>query len=226
MFVSYPVLMPSLSAAWRHRMENPKKPLFKAGEPRPHRPSLLLANGLVPPLQPALIECGHPPLRFAIKRHCAINLHTDYRLEIGDALFSLVSWGHPSFDPSRPVRLREMPDHDPAYLLGERRIPDGQYGAGPMVVWDFGHYRATLPFVGSPPKAVLAALLGGRLDFEFDGRRMKGAFRLEIADQGWRLVKMRDAFASLDRIEWDNRSIVTGKSLDDIERQYQATRRR
>lgn len=206
-------------------MERIKKPLLTSTLPGLTRPSQLLAAGLPFPEQPALFETAHAPLCFAIKRHRATNLHTDYRLEVGETLFSLVSWGHPSFDPARPVALREMSDHDPAYMLSERRIPDGKYGAGPMVVWDFGTYLPTPPFDGSPSQAVLESLLAGGLELQFEGRRMRGAFRLEIADRGWRLAKLADEFATAERIEWDDRSIVTGRSLDDLERVYRASLR-
>ena len=207
-------------------MKYEKKPIYDSHSPHLTRPSRLLSLGMVHPIQPALLTTFEKPLRFAIKRHRATNLHTDYRLEVFDTLFSAVSWNHPSLDPRQPTQIREMPDHDPAYLLGERRIPDGAYGAGPMVVWDYGTYAPLGAPEGSPSEAVLAGLLAGRLEFAFEGRRMRGAFRLEIADRGWRLAKMRDEDAAVRAEPWDDRSIVTGRSLDELERDYQAQMRR
>lgn len=207
-------------------MEMDKKPLYRANAPVLSRPSLLLAMGFTSPAQPALFDAPHAPLRYVIKRHRATSLHTDYRFEVGDTLFSLVSWGHPTLNPRRPLRLREMSDHDPAYLMGERRIPGGAYGAGPMVVWDFGTYAPVLPFEGSPSEAVLMALLAGAFDLRLTGRRLNGAFRLEVDQKDWSFRKLEDEDASFEPFEWDDRSALTGRSLDDIERDYQASVRR
>lgn len=161
------------------------------------------------------------PLRFVLKRHRVEKhgrtwLHTDVRLEACGRLLSWVSDSHPSLDPARPIALVEMPDHQLKHIDGERCIPEGQYGSGPMVVWDLGSYRPLAPGVLPPGRAVVEALRAGRLNFWMEGVRLRGAFRLEIVRGQWQLAKLPDSSASTSPVLWDDRSVITGRTLDEV----------
>lgn len=187
------------------------------------RPSELLRQDPLPLAQPVLFPTLRRPRRFAFKRHRASTLHTDFRIEVYGILLSWVHWGHPSLDPRRRISLREMADHQVEYMLSERRIPDGLYGAGPMIVWDHGTYDP-LAYIGDDEeRAVILALRNGRFDFRLNGTWLRGAFRMELGARGWELMKLEDEFATVEPIKWQDVSVLSGKSLDEIEAEYQAT---
>jgi DNA ligase D-like protein (predicted 3'-phosphoesterase) len=184
------------------------------------RPSQLLSFGSGVPEQYSLFDEHAKPLRYVVKRHRASKLHTDFRLKAFGHLLSWASYKRPSLQPSRSIQLREMPDHDPRYMKVERRIPDGAYGAGPTVVWDYGTYRPIHPGNVSQEQAVVDALQKGRLDFWLEGVRLKGGFCLELSHRGWQLTKLDDEHATTEPFEWDDYSVLSGKTLDDIEAEY------
>jgi bifunctional non-homologous end joining protein LigD len=166
--------------------------------------------------QPPLLQMPNQgELRFAFRRHQATRLHTDIRLEAGD-LLSFVIDGYPSLDPSKPVRAILMEDHDPQYLLSERRIPIGMPGAGPTMVWDHGTYSPLNLSAGPLDRRVRQALDRGLLDIRLYGRRLKGAFRFKVSGPDWLLVKLDDEFATLAAPLWEDISVVSGRRLSDF----------
>lgn len=159
---------------------------------------------------------GEPHLKFVVKHHWSQTLHDDFRLEVGGVLVSWMMFGHPSLDTRCPKELITRPDHDPRYWLSERRIPKGRIGAGPLLVWDYGHYRPLRDPENDHSKSALRALNNGELDFELFGRRLQGRFRISyIARDRWSLTKLPDRHASLYTV-WDSRSILTGRTLAEI----------
>jgi bifunctional non-homologous end joining protein LigD len=134
--------------------------------------------------------------RFVIHEHSASRHHYDLRLEIGGFLKSWAIPKGPSLDP-REKRLAVMvPDHDLSYIDFEGIIPEGSYGAGPVVVWDKGIF---IPVDTDDP---VQAIEAGRLAFELKGEKLKGKFALALmkglpkgTGKEWLLMKKKDSFA-------------------------------
>ncbi len=91
-----------------------------------------------------------------------------------------------------------------------------------MVVWDYGTYRPLVRTHWNDEQTVVDSLQQGCLDFWVEGIKLNGGFRLETSRKGWTFAKLPDAFAVIDPEPWDDRSVLTGRNLDDIEREYQA----
>ena len=168
------------------------------------------------PDQPPLWPDNHPTLRFVLKLHHASKLHHDFRLEAHGVL---ISWALPDIlDLGRhgTVWAKQMGDHDLQYMLSERRIPPGQYGAGPMLVRDHGFYRPLHHSEGSHSQTVCDALREGQLDFELFGHCLRGGFRFQRFGLEWRLRKLHDKFATNQVLFPDALSVLTGRSLEEI----------
>src|SRR6266513_3122276 len=112
--------------------------------------------------------------RFAVQKHWARNLHYDFRLEIGAVL---VSWAVPK-GPSKDPRVRRLAvhveDHPLDYLLFEETLPEGEYGAGQVIVWDFGEFE----MVGLQGSDAAAALRDGIMRFVLHGTKLGGQWTI------------------------------------------------
>lgn len=128
--------------------------------------------------------------------HKAKRLHYDFRLEIGGALKSWAIPKGPSMDPADKRLAVMVPDHPIEYADFEGVIPDGEYGAGPVVVWDTGEFA---PLEDDDPQKSLEQ---GKLSFELKGKKLRGAFTLarmkglpHSTGKEWLLMKKKDAQA-------------------------------
>lgn len=138
-------------------------------------------------------------LRFVVHEHKATRLHYDFRLEIGGALKSWAIPKGPSMNPADKRLAVRVPDHELEYIDFEGIIPEGAYGAGPVVVWDSGKF---IPLETDDAEAALAS---GKFMFELQGEKLKGAFSLarmkglpKSTGKEWLLMKKKDAFAETD----------------------------
>jgi DNA ligase D-like protein (predicted 3'-phosphoesterase) len=136
------------------------------------------------------------PLRFVVHEHRSTRLHYDFRLEIGGVLKSWAVPKGPSMNPADKRLAVMVPDHVLEYIDFEGIIPEGSYGAGPVVVWDTGKYN---PFDDADPDT---ALKTGILRFELKREKLKGAFVLaqmkglpKSTGKEWLLMKKKDAYA-------------------------------
>lgn len=122
-----------------------------------------------------------------------MRLHYDLRLELGGVLKSWAVPKGPSMNPADKRLAVAVPDHPLEYGSYEGIIPEGMYGAGPVVVWDTGTWEPTEP--GAPEEQ----LRRGTLTFRLDGKTLRGGWVLTRLARGsgkdWLLIKRRDAAA-------------------------------
>jgi bifunctional non-homologous end joining protein LigD len=138
-----------------------------------------------------------PRLHYVIHKHHARSLHYDFRLEWHGVLLSWAVPKGPSTDPGTKRLAVRVEDHPLEYAKFEGRIPEGQYGAGTVVIWDEGLWYPDDPNVD-------AALRRGELGFTLEGQRLKGAWVLVRtrfgpagrSRQSWLLIKRRETAAS------------------------------
>ncbi|MDX3983660.1 MAG: DNA ligase D [Achromobacter sp.] len=135
---------------------------------------------------------------FVIQKHWASRLHYDFRLELDGAMKSWAVPKGPCFDPSVKRMAVQVEDHPIAYNQFEGQIPEGQYGAGKVIIWDEG--------VWAPVGDARKGYREGHLKFDLQGKKMQGRWALvrmkgKESDKQppWLLIKDRDAYARPER---------------------------
>ena len=129
---------------------------------------------------------------FVVHEHHASRLHFDFRLEMGGVLKSWAVPKGPSMNPTDKRLAVMVDDHPLEYGEFEGLIPEGRYGAGPVVIWDRGTYEL---LEGVDPDA---ALKQGSMKFALKGKQLKGAFTLiqlkgpRATGKEWLLMKKAD----------------------------------
>lgn len=142
-------------------------------------------------------------LIFVIQRHAASRLHYDFRLEMDGVLKSWAVPKGPSLDPKDKRLAMMVEDHPYDYKDFEGNIPEGNYGAGQVEIWDSGTYE---PLDNnsklSDEKELLKELHAGSLKFILHGKKLKGEFALvkmkNTEENSWLLIKHKDDFAESD----------------------------
>lgn len=149
---------------------------------------------------------------FVIQLHRASHLHYDFRLEVDGVLKSWAIPKGPCLNPSVKRLAIPVEDHPLPYADFEGLIPEGNYGAGIVMVWDRGTY---LP-VGT--NDVGLALQEGELKLTLIGMKLKGSWSLvRINRRAWLLIKHRDSHASKkDITRLEPRSAASGRLLSQI----------
>src|SRR5437588_7656851 len=168
---------------------------------------------------------------FVIQKHQASRLHYDVRLEMEGVLKSWAVPKGPSYDPIVKRLAMMTEDHPYDYAAFEGVIPEGNYGAGNVIIWDNGGWE----FIEPGPDPV-KALKSGKLTFRLYGKKMFGEWALvkikgRYGDKGneWLLLKHRDEFANekVDVTEVAPNSNVSNKDVDEIggERTWESNRK-
>ena len=140
------------------------------------------------------------PLQFVVQRHQAGKLHYDFRLEMGGVLKSWAVPKGPSLNPSDKRLAVETEDHPVSYASFEGDIPEGNYGAGHVDIWDSGTYHAAeAGGAEESEKLLLEGLEKGSISFVLEGEKLKGSFalvRMKGRQEGaWLLIKKEDEAA-------------------------------
>src|SRR4051812_21346199 len=151
---------------------------------------------------------------FVVQKHAATRMHYDLRLEWDGVLKSWAVPKGPHPDPAEKRLAMQTEDHPVEYADFEGVIPAGEYGAGPMIVWDRGEWRP----VGDPGEGVRA----GKLLFELKGFKLRGMWTLVRIKAGtgkeWLLIKETgDAHVRRGVAEpWEDSSILSGLGVADL----------
>ena len=156
---------------------------------------------------------------FVVHKHDARRLHYDLRLELDGVLKSWAVTRGPSLSPADKRLAVRTEDHPLDYAEFEGKIPEGEYGAGSVIVWDRGRWSTE----GDPHQQ----LAKGHLTFELDGSKLKGRWHLvhmKGRDKGgkenWLLIKVDDEYARADGgdglLEGEPRSVKTGRTVEDV----------
>lgn len=148
---------------------------------------------------------------FVVQQHAARRLHWDFRLELHGTLRSWAVPRGPSADPAERRMAIEVEDHPIEYADFEGQIPAGSYGAGSVIVWDRGWWRA----VEDPD----AGYEVGKLLFELGGYKLRGEWTLvrTRAPKEWLLLKHRDAFADPGGAHpLRPESVLSGRTLEEL----------
>ena len=156
---------------------------------------------------------GH---RFVVQRHRAKQLHYDLRLEIGGVLVSWAVPKGPTLDPEMRRLAVHVEDHPLDYFDFEGVIPEGEYGGGDVIVWDWGTWHSV------DDADFGTAVDEGELHFELDGKKLHGRFALirrgrRSQQEQWLLIHKHDAAAV---VGWDPekhpRSVKTSRTNDEV----------
>ena len=161
-------------------------------------------------------------LKFVVQKHAASRLHYDFRLEMEGVLKSWAVPKGPSLNPADKRLAMQVEDHPYDYKNFEGIIPEGNYGAGTVIIWDQGTYEPLEEAKGkaAQEKILLKGLKAGSLKFRLNGEKLKGEFVLvktpRRADNAWLLIKHRDEYASVDDVTALNTSVESGLSLEQV----------
>lgn len=179
-------------------------------------------------------------LSFVIHKHDATSLHYDFRLEVDGKMPSWAIPKGPTLDPKMKRLAMKVDNHELEYRHFEGNLPEGHYGAGPVMIWDEGYYfpeeevakgiRQQIKDKKEGDKIIQAGLKKGEIKFELHGQKLNGSFALVKTKYGvypersrrspknaWLLIKHADEHAKIgfDANDYDF-SAVSGKSIEQI----------
>lgn len=159
--------------------------------------------------------------RFVIQKHDATSLHYDFRLEAGGVLKSWAVPKGPSTNPKDKRLAVRTEDHPLDYADFEGVIPEGEYGAGPVIVWDAGTYRNLTEKNGHEIQ-VEKAVRNGHVKVWLEGKKLRAGFALTRTGPGkqerWILVKLVDEGADARRkpVKTQPESVMSGKTIEEL----------
>jgi len=172
------------------------------------------------PEPPAELHPAGDRLVFVVQKHAARALHYDLRLELDGVLKSWAVPKGPSLTPSQKRLAVMVEDHPFDYKDFEGVIPEGNYGAGSVIIWDRGFYHHPADPDGTRSETLLReGLKKGHLTFILNGEKLQGEFALVKTrkdEKSWLLLKKNDRFATTKDILQDNRSVVSHEDLEEV----------
>jgi bifunctional non-homologous end joining protein LigD len=160
---------------------------------------------------------------FVVQKHDASHLHYDFRLAIDGVLVSWAVPKGPTLDPGVKRFATMTEDHPLEYADFEGVIPEGEYGAGTVMVWDRGSYELEEEM---PAEEQLAR---GEIKIILQGKKLRGGFVLVHMGRAkarprekarWLLIKRKDEYA---KRSWNpeqpelSRSVISGRKLEEIQ---------
>lgn len=175
----------------------------------------------------------HNKLVFVIHKHDATSLHYDFRLEIGGVMPSWAIPKGPTLDNTKKRLAMMTTDHSIEYRKFEGVLPEGSYGAGPVMIWDEGTYipeievsrgvREKIEEREKGEKVMEEGVKKGEIKFFLEGKKLKGSFAL-VKTHGfgpknaWLLIKHKDEYTQKDYDANDyDFSAKSGKTLKEIQ---------
>lgn len=171
---------------------------------------------------------------FVVHKHKATSLHYDFRLQLGDVMPSWAIPKGPTLDNKAKRLALPTTDHSMEYSHFEGVIPEGEYGAGPVMIWDEGTFNPEVEISKGVRKEITDKKEGaavaaksykeGNFKFQLYGKKLSGSFALVKTAGGfagrkdtWLLIKHLDEFCKegYDANSYDF-SAVSGKSMAEI----------
>lgn len=169
------------------------------------------------------IKKSSTELIFVVQKHAASHLHYDFRLEMNGVLKSWAIPKGPSMNPADKRLAIMVEDHPYSYKDFEGTIPEGNYGAGNVIVWDNGTYTlADIDDVEDVGNKLKSDLQEGHLSFILDGKKLKGEFalvKLKIKQKNaWLLIKSKDQYAIGEDVLKQDKSVLSDMTLESMEK--------
>ncbi len=175
---------------------------------------------------------AHKEPVFVIHRHMTVRPHYDFRLEIGGVMPSWAIPKGPTLDPTVKRLAMETTDHDMEYRHFEGIIPEGKYGAGPVMIWDEGTYipeieiekgvRQEVKEYEEGQRVMSEGVKKGEIKFYLHGEKLKGSFALVKTygfgpKNSWLLIKHKDEYIQegYDAKDHDI-SVTTKRTIEEI----------
>ncbi|HMQ92637.1 MAG TPA: DNA polymerase ligase N-terminal domain-containing protein [Amaricoccus sp.] len=159
---------------------------------------------------------------FVVQRHDASTEHYDFRIEVDGTMKSWAVPKGPSTDPRDKRLAVPTEDHPVEYADFEGVIPEGEYGAGTVLVWDRGSYENLTRDEDGGERGVAEALEAGHVVLRLHGEKIAGGYALQRIGTGdetrWLLVKVDDEAADARRnpVSTEPDSVLSGRSIDEI----------
>jgi bifunctional non-homologous end joining protein LigD len=165
------------------------------------------------------------PLLFIVQKHAARRLHYDFRLELDGVLKSWAIPKGPSLQVGEKRLAVHVEDHPFDYASFEGVIPEKEYGAGNVIVWDCGVYspdeggQYSFGKRAEAEERLRREYESGKLSIFLRGEKLKGSFALvrTSTQNQWLLIKHKDRFAGNDTLLAQSTSVLSGATLDDID---------